>query len=159
MADDGEIIQPPNNLKSKVSTGGPGAVDLDAIARAEQAIANLAGDYVNWAKEDLAKLDAAYAELKASDGTDNKAQLDLIFHIAHDMKGQGGSFGYDLMTAIGDKLCRLVEKIEKASAREIDMVRVYTDAMRVVINHELKGDGGAEGKQLLMGLELVIKKA
>ena len=112
MSDDSETIQPPTNLQNKVEKGGPGAVDLDAIARAEKVIANLAGDYVNWAKEDLVKLENAYAKLKKGDG-DQKELLLGVFNVAHDMKGQGGSFDYELMTAVGDKLCRLVEKLDK----------------------------------------------
>lgn len=149
-----QVIRPPQTLQNKVEKGGPGAVDLDALAKAEDVIANLADDYLDWVREDLVRLEAAYDQLKAGDG-DVKDNLENIFQIAHDMKGQGGSFGYDLMTAIGDQLCRLVEKMENVGPREFNMVRVHIDAMRVVITKSLKGDGGDEGRQLLMGLELV----
>lgn len=158
MSDQPEIINPPQSLQSKVSKGGAGAVDMDALKRAEEVITNLADDYVDWAKEDLVKLEDAYAKLAAGDG-DAKVLLNGVFHVAHDMKGQGGSFGYELMTAVGDKLCRLVEKMETAGPRQIKMIRLYVDAMQVIIAHKLKGDGGDEGKQLLMGLELVVQKA
>lgn len=153
-----QIIRPPQTLQSKVDKGGPGAVDLDALARAEEVIASLSGDYMNWVREDLVRLQAAYDKLKAGGG-DWKADLDAVFQIAHDMKGQGGSFGYDLMTAIGDHLCRLAEKFEKIGPRELEMIRVHIDAMRVVVTKELKGDGGNEGRQLLMGLTLMVDKA
>ncbi|MCK5165729.1 MAG: phosphorelay protein [Rhodospirillaceae bacterium] len=158
MSDDSEIIHPPSNLQNKVEKGGPGAVDLDAIARAEEVITNLAGDYVNWAKEDLVKLEAAYKKLKDGNG-DQKELLLGVFNVAHDMKGQGGSFDYELMTAVGDKLCRLVEKLDKIGPKEIEKIRVYVDAMQVVIGHKLKGDGGKEGQQLLMGLEVLVQKS
>lgn len=152
-----QVIKPPQTLQGKVEKGGPGAVDLEALARAESVIANLADDYLDWVKEDLVRLEAAYDQLQKG-GDDVKADLDVIFQIAHDMKGQGGSFGYDLMTAVGDHLCRLVEKMEKAGPREVMMVRVHIDAMRVIITKGLKGDGGNEGRQLLMGLTLVGDK-
>jgi len=152
-----QVIHPPKTLQNKVDKGGPGAVDLDALAKAEEVIANLADDYLDWVKEDLVRLETAYEELKKGEG-DVKANLDSIFQIAHDMKGQGGSFGYDLMTAIGDQLCRMVERMETVGPRELTMVRVHIDAMRVVITKSLKGDGGNEGRQLLMGLTLVGDK-
>lgn len=165
MADDNDkpsggsqIINPPNSLQGKVEKGGPGAVDLDALAKAEEVIANLADDYMTWVREDFDRLETAYNQLKAGEG-DAEENLDAVFQIAHDMKGQGGSFGYDLMTAIGDHLCRLIEKFDKAGPRELDMIRVHIDAMRVVITKELKGDGGDEGRQLLMGLTLMGEKA
>lgn len=153
-----QIIKPPQTLQAKVDKGGPGAVDMDALARAEDVIANLADDYLDWVREDFVRLEAAYEKLKAHDG-DDKDNLEAMFQIAHDMKGQGGSFGYDLMTAIGDHLCRLLETLDKGGARELTMIRVHIDAMRVVITKELKDDGGDEGRQLLMGLTLVGEKA
>lgn len=152
-----QVINPPQTLQNKVEKGGPGAVDLDALAKAEDVIANLADDYLDWVQEDLVRLEKAYELLKAGEG-DIKENLDNVFQIAHDMKGQGGSFGYDLMTAIGDQLCRLVEKMDTVGPREVTMVRVHIDAMRVIITKELKGDGGNEGRQLLMGLTLVGDK-
>ena len=151
-----QVIRPPQTLQNKVEKGGPGAVDLDALAKAEDVIANLADDYLDWVREDLVRLEKAY-ELLQGDG-DVKERLDNVFQIAHDMKGQGGSFGFDLMTAIGDQLCRLVEKMDTVGPREITMVRVHIDAMRVIITKELKGDGGDEGRKLLMGLTLVGDK-
>ncbi|MCR4377049.1 MAG: Hpt domain-containing protein [Rhodospirillales bacterium] len=153
-----QIIRPPQTLQSKVEKGGPGAVDLDALARAEEVIASLADDYLKWVRDDFVRLEAAFAKMKAGEGSD-KENLEALFQISHDMKGQGGSFGYDLMTAIGDHLCRLLETLDKAGPREQGMIRVHIDAMRVVITKELKGDGGNEGRQLLMGLSLVGEKA
>jgi len=152
-----QVINPPQTLQNKVEKGGPGAVDLEALAKAEEVIANLADDYIDWVREDLVRLEAAYDQFKSGEG-DVAANLENVFQIAHDMKGQGGSFGYDLMTAIGDHLCRLVEKMDTAGPREQMMIRVHIDAMRVVITKELKGDGGNEGRQLLMGLTLVGDK-
>ena len=153
-----QIIKPPSTLQAKVDKGGPGAVDMAALAKAEDVIANLADDYMNWVREDFERLEAAYNQLKAGEG-DVAENLDRVFQIAHDMKGQGGSFGYDLMTAIGDHLCRLIEKFDKAGPRELEMIRVHIDAMRVVITKELKGNGGDEGRALLMGLTLMVDKA
>ena len=153
-----QVIRPPQTLQGKVEKGGPGAVDLDALAKAEDVIANLADDYLDWVREDFVRLEAAYDVMVSGEG-DGAANLDALFQISHDMKGQGGSFGYDLMTAIGDHMCRLLEKVDKVGPREIQMIRLHIDAMRVVITKQLKGDGGAEGRQLMMGLALVGDKA
>ncbi len=42
MSDDEEVqvIKPPSTLKAKVGTGGPGAVDLETLERAEAVIAS-----------------------------------------------------------------------------------------------------------------------
>lgn len=41
-----EVINPPNALKQKVGTGGPGAVDLEALERAEQVIVGMTDSYL-----------------------------------------------------------------------------------------------------------------
>lgn len=153
-----EIIRPPQTIQSKVEKGGPGAVDLAALERAEDVIESLADDYLEWVAEDLQALEKAFEALKSGDGSDKK-RLNAVFEISHDMKGQGGSFGFDLVTSIGDHLCRLVEKFDKVGPREIDMVRVHIDALRVVVKKQLKGDGGKEGRELLLGLTVMGKKA
>ncbi len=152
-----QLIHPPNPLKMKVGVGGPGAVTPEALERAEAVIADLADDYLAWAEEDLTKLQAAMASLKAAEG-DNSAEVEAIFQIAHDVKGQGGSFGYQLMTEIGDHLCRFLESLESANPAEIDVIGLHIDALRLVISEKMKGDCGKAGNSLYKGLEMVVAK-
>jgi chemotaxis protein histidine kinase CheA len=159
MAEDDkpQLIQPPNPLKMKVGVGGPGAVTPEALERAETVITELADDYLDWVEGDLARLQAALENLKAAKG-DNSGELQAIFEIAHDIKGQGGSFGYQMMTQIGDHLCRFLETLETAKPAEIDVIEVHADALRLVITDGMKGDGGAAGTALFKGLEQVVAK-
>ncbi|TCS62099.1 phosphorelay protein [Varunaivibrio sulfuroxidans] len=152
-----QIINPPNTLQGKISKGGAGAVDLAALERAEQVIANLAGDYLLWAEDDLVRLEKVFGDLKANPGG-SKDKIHEIFQISHDMKGQGGSFNYPLMTAVGDRLCRLVEKWEKAGKKEIEMIGLHVNAMKLIISQRMEGDGGPEGQKLLNGLTLMVNK-
>ena len=41
-----------------------------------------------------------------------------VFQIFHDIKGQGGGFGYDRIIVLGNDLCRLIE--DKRTARKFD---------------------------------------
>ena len=159
MGDDDkpQLITPPNTLKDKVGTGGPGAVDLDVLERAEQVIADLAGNYLEWVEEDLVKIQKALEDLKAAGG-DHKAELDRVFQIAHDMKGQGGSFGYQLMTVVGNQLCRFIEPLETVGPGEIEVIKLHIDTMSLIIAQRMEGDGGKAGEALLAGLEKVAAK-
>jgi len=159
MSDDntGRIIRPPSKLSNKVTIGGPGAVDEAALERAEQVISNLSVSYVDWAREDLGKIQTAFDELKSTNG--GAGPLNAVFQISHDIKGQGGSFEYDLMTIIGNMLCRYIEGLEgEASPQAIEVIGLHIQALQAVISQKLKGDGGAVGEQLMSGLELVVKK-
>ena len=158
MAEDKlEIINPPNALKQKVGTGGAGAVDLEALERAEQVISGMTDSYLEWVVDDLEKIEQAYATLVSASG-DKKAEMNGVFQVSHDIKGQGGSFGYDLMTAIGNELCRLIEKADKIGAGEVTAVKLHIDAMKLVIAEDLKGTGGTEGEKMLSGLQQVCDK-
>ncbi len=158
MADDEmEIINPPNTLRSKVREGGPGAVDLETLERAESVIAGMADSYLEWVQEDLVKIDAAYAVLADASG-DGNAEAEKIFQIAHDIKGQGGSFGFDLMTVIANELCRLIERLDTYGPAEAKAIKVHIDAMKLVIQNRMKGDGGANGQALVEGIRRVGDK-
>ena len=91
------ITAAPTDSKMKAKVGGPGAVDADALARTEQVIADMVGDYLEWAEED------ALDKLKAAEMKDRKKHIERIFQLSHNVKGQGGSFKYDMMTRIGEQ--------------------------------------------------------
>lgn len=155
-ADDHEIITPPNTLKNKVSFSTNG-VDLDMLDKAEQIIASLQGNYLEWVVEDLNKLQAHYDRALAEPDNRQQAMAD-IFHVAHDVKGQGGSFGYHLMTAIGNQLCRFVENLPDCGPAELDVIKIHIDAMRLIIAQRLEGEGGVAGERMMAGLQAVIAK-
>ena len=156
-SDDPEIITPPSSLKSKVREGGPGAVDLETLERAENVIAGMTDSYIEWVQEDLQKLDEAYKVMAASENP-TKEDADAVFQVSHDIKGQGGSFGYDLMTVIGNELCRLIERNEEFGTAEVQAIKVHIDAMKLVIQNKMRGDGGPNGQALVAGIRQVGDK-
>lgn len=157
-SDQPEFIQPPDTLKSKVQVT-EGGVDLDALEKAESLIAGLQDSYLEWVEGDLEKLQSSYQEADAAEGAERRAKLEAVFSVAHDVKGQGGSFNYHLMTSIGNSLCRFIEKLpEQVSRGQMEVVKVHIDSMRLVIAQRLEGEGGKAGANLLRGLDAVINK-
>lgn len=154
-----EIIKASRTLKDKVGPIQPSAEDLRAIKKAEAVIANLAGKYLEVVAEDLQNLQAAAAKFK-SDAANREAHLKRVFHIAHDMKGQGGSFGYPLITTISKQLCRFIEKVEGGALEDadIEVVSLHVDALQVVIRQKMTKADSDQAQALLKGLELVIAK-
>ncbi|MBT7512512.1 MAG: Hpt domain-containing protein [Rhodospirillaceae bacterium] len=113
--------------------------------------------YLDWVQEDLGKIDAAFVALKAATG-DRAQEVDDVFQVSHDMKGQGGSFGYDLITAIGNQLCRMIEKVDTVGDAEVNAIEVHIGAMKLVIAQKMTGNGGQAGDQIMLGLEKVMEK-
>ncbi|MGB0748750.1 MAG: phosphorelay protein [Magnetospiraceae bacterium] len=148
------LIKPKDTLKQKVI--GTAATSEDAmLAAAEQAVAALAADYPIWAKKDLDRLVAAHRRLVSDPSKDNLLE---IFEIAHEVKGQGGTFGYDLMTIVGNSLCRFVEHRNSVSPSEIAVIKVHIDTLNLVLSEQITGNGGVKGTQILRGLEMIVEK-
>ncbi len=135
----------------------PTGVDLQALDRTKAVIAGLTNTYLEWARKDLDKLQAAYGKLAAGAGS-QKEEMEAIFRICHDIKGQGGSFGYDLMTFISDSLCRFIDKREFLEGEDVDVIKAHIDALKLVIARNLSGRGGLEGDELRAGVELAMRK-
>lgn len=157
MADDiaGELIERPNDLKDKAGRP-PTAEELRVLEKAEQAMEKLGDKYVEAAHDDVTKLVKAMEKLKANPG--DPQALDDIFQISHDMKGQGGSFGYPLVSTIGYKLCRLIERVKAPGPAEMAAIALHVEAMNLVVRSHIKGDGGQQGAALIKGLDAILAK-
>ncbi len=93
------------------------------------------------------------------DGGATPENLDAVFQLAHDIKGQGGSFGYDLMTIVGNQLFRYIEAPEgKAGKTDVEVIFLHAHTMQVIMSQDLKGDGGQAVEQLMAGLDAVFDK-
>jgi len=146
-----------SNQPEAEETGGGGRMSA-VLARAEAAVAGLAKDYAAWALADLKKGRAALAA--ASDDAGQRARhLEALFRVAHDLKGQGTSFGFPLVTKIGQSLCVLTrERARDYESRHLDLARSHLDALELVLTKGIKGEGGKVGAELVAKLELRVKE-
>ncbi len=118
---------------------------------------SLADSYLDSVAEDIRKINEAFKKLEAATG-DRKEELMGVYQEALNLKGQGGSFGYDLMTAIGNELCRFIEKLDKAGPKEFEAIKLHIESMELVIANDIKGTGGDAGEKMLAGLQQVCDK-
>lgn len=154
-----KAIQPPNPLEKAKNGDGPVLIDPEVLDRAEKAVEKLTEDYSVWAREDIDGLRLALSQIR-TEPKNTGATIAEIYRRALDLKGQGGGFGYDLITSVGDLLTRFMEARETVSERDCQIIEAHIDAMQAVINQDIKGSGGRIGKQIVAGLrELVIDPA
>lgn len=123
------------------------------LARAQAAVDDLAKGYTTWARADVDRartaLDAAVAE-----PAQRARHVEELFRVAHDLKGQGASFGYPLVTRIADSLCKLTRDRKLAyEGRHLDLAKAHLDAAQLVLTKEIKGDGGQVGAELAAKLQ------
>jgi hypothetical protein len=148
-----QIIEPEFDLAVKL---GPGkGIDPAILERAEQAVAALADSYLEWATKDVGRLQAAAAQARArGDGT----PLEELRGIAHEVRGQGGSFGYPLVSRIATSLYRLLRERPALPTGGMDAVDKHIEALRAVVAQRVKGDGGTLGQQLAGELEAMVDR-
>jgi len=161
-----EFIAVPNTLRNKVKITADG-VDENILAKAEKIIVDMKDDYLTWAEDDITRLQKAAAELKevgAADPASVSSEVVAktfhnIYEISHDMRGQGGSFGYPLMTAVCDRMCNFLEKVmDSPKLTQMPVLSVCIDTMSLIISQRLDGDGGVMGNNLLRALDAAIAK-
>jgi hypothetical protein len=124
----------------------------ETLARAEEATTALRANYTEWARIDVnntqALLDAAK---KAPEG--RREQLDLLYASMHNIKGQGTSFGYPLVTRIGQSLCRLIAPGRALDEAGLKIAQAHLDALKLVLDQKIAGKGGEVGEKLAARLE------
>ena len=152
-----EIIEVPNPLKNKVSYG-PDGVDASRLEAAEKLIANLQGDFVIWVQDDLKRLQQFFDAANAAPAAERAHAMEQVFGVLHNMKGQGGSFGYPLVTTISNTLCRFMETVQSYGPQEMEAILIHINTLRLIVAERLAGDGGIKGEKLVKGLELVLQK-
>jgi hypothetical protein len=84
--------------------------------------------------------------------------LDEINLLAHELRGQGGTFGYPLVTLIAKSLYQATGAGCPEDDDAIEIAKAHIDALRLVIRDKIAGDGGEAGKELMASLQAVIGK-
>lgn len=153
MSKPGRLIRVPNLLASKVGGSAGEGLDSALIKEAEARTGELAAAYGEWLRTDLDRLEKLTEALTRADG-DPAAQLQQIFGILHNFKGNGAAFGYDLITAIAQSACPLVRNQTSLDADRRKALRHHVAALHVVVDLDIKGSGGAAGTRLLERLAL-----
>ena len=145
------LPMPANTNKPDEETGE--RTIATSLARAEKAVANLAQDYATWALADVAKARTALAA--AGDDPAGRGQhVEALFRVGHDLKGQGTSFGFPLVTKIGHSLCALTrDRALSYESRHLDLARSHLDALDLILTKGIKGEGGKVGAELIAKLE------
>jgi hypothetical protein len=125
--------------------------DFDAmVAQAEAAVAALRDSYREQLMVDVAALLDVWAGLEK--GVPASEVMKQIHSIAHNVKGQGGSFGYDLVTSIGASLCDYIRSGERKSADEINIVHAHIKILKMVGENDIAGTGGETGERIVAKL-------
>ncbi|MGF1606493.1 MAG: hypothetical protein ACFB22_09150 [Rhodothalassiaceae bacterium] len=150
-----------NRLKEK--TGGLGVqgqltLSPEALQAAQEAFEQMAEDYPDWVSGLIGKLATWHG--RCVDTPDKRHEFFSNMHdIAHDMQGQGGTFGYPLITSFAESLHNFTTPTKgEITDGMVELVKAHVDAMRAVISGRVSGDGGEMGTKLKKSLEEAIER-
>ncbi|MDP6350970.1 MAG: hypothetical protein QF926_14635 [Alphaproteobacteria bacterium] len=152
------FVDPPNLLRRKTGGGpaGGGTIDDTALLAAQAVISAQAGDYPERAAKDIAALAEEHAKA-VRDPTIRAEQIARIGMVVHDIRSEGSTFGYPLITKVGTSLYDFCQYAQ-ASDAQIEVIGAHIDALRVIIGQKIEGDGGEIGAELLNMLRLASNK-
>lgn len=159
-ASDVWLFKLPNGLKEKMGSNAMRQefiVPDEILAEAEAALQREAAGFIHWAKKYLDNLSKEVVEAKTRSG-DRQQNFDEINIIAHELRGQGGTFGYPLITLFAKSLYEATKLPRKEDDIALEIAKIHIDTMRAVIREDIEGDGGEIGQQLFKSLKLAIAK-
>lgn len=131
--------------------------DEETLVRADQALQELSADMRQWLKADIRRLQAARLAAE-QDGWSIRA-LDVLYSVAHDIKGAGATYGSPLATKLAASLCRSIETDagKAAARRDPKLARAHVDALRAAVRDRAQPSTHAVGFAVLRELEARVE--
>ena len=145
-----EYFPPSTRLRDKVKVMAPGTgLDMSAIERAEKAMDKLSVRFEGWMTEEVNRLQAARDDVDAQGYSGEYAGE--LFRSAHDLKGQGMTFGYPLVTYTAGSLCKLLEALNTSGTKSapIELIDHHVDAIRAIVRDRIKDNSHKTASELV----------
>ena len=152
---DHEIITPPNKLRKVVSAVSSSDPNDDPVARAEQALFELSGDFSRWMESECERLDAAR---HAAAGGFTEQTRDELFRAAHDIKGEAATFGFPLIEPVAASLCRLIEHSPDLARIPLMLIDQHVDGIVAIVHRNARGNTERKAQQLARRLSQVTEE-
>ena len=147
-----EVHQEGPTLASKVEHA-PDGVDEAALAQTDAHVAaGLVHAFLAGAEADIAAIEQHYRTAAGLPYDERGVALRELFALVHGLRGQGGSFGFPMITAIAASLNRFIEARALFDAAAMTAISGHVTALRTVLEARMAGDGGPAGQEILDGL-------
>ena len=118
------------------------------LSDANEIVKSLSGEFASMVDRFILDMIELTEKLRSQEAS-RAAALKHIYRISHEIKGQGTTFGFDLLTSIGDNLCSLIARARSDHPGLLRAIVVHVDAFRLTRSREIQGEGGAFGLNLM----------
>lgn len=125
----------PNRLRDKVAgsgLSGHGELQTNLIEQAESDLERAQLDFTEWAREYISQLAKLCNEARETPSL-RAFKFSEINLLAHELRGQGGTFGYPLITIFGKMLYMATLSDRRLDDDAVEIVKAHVDAMCAVM--------------------------
>ncbi len=144
------FYDPPADLRRKI---GPDAgFDLQASMSAQRELDSFSEDFIDWTTDAINKLQREVELASKADEGMRRQIFDRINLIAHELRGQGGIFGYPVITTVSTSLFELTLHNLDRSNECVKLIRDHSMTLKAVVREGARGDGGMIGRELVKEL-------
>ncbi|WP_135081609.1 hemerythrin family protein [Terasakiella sp. SH-1] len=146
-------------LREVVRLTGEGLVDDAVLDAANKALYGMADQFLTLISKLVSELSDVVKGLAAGQSASDEHK-NRLNEIAYEVKIQGGSFNFPLMSLVGAHLEKFLLKKAQEPMTDTHCVTVmeaYVSTLEYIITHKISGTGGDVGKKLLAQLQAVIK--
>ncbi len=152
-----EFIQPPRELRQKTGKGVPGA-GLRAVRSAEDAFKRHQDrvDYRSIAQPSLDRLSDLLSHLIFEPGDAEAARQ--AYEIAHNLRGEGGSFGYPAVSQVAALMSRVFDGADDLDRRQLDVIRLQIATLRAIVRARSKGTPSGITLEVINGLAYLVDR-
>lgn len=127
----------------------------DVVAQAQEGILALARSKTDLLQRNIAGIRRAWENY---DRNPDPEMLDRLFQLIHNLRGLGATFGYPLITDVGESFGRYM--IERPAGAKVkpEIIKQHVDALCSVFGQEMKGDGNATAQAVIGLLRDMVAK-
>ena len=116
----------------------------------------LSANFGQWLNDEVAKLEAARAAVKAN-GL-NKETAEGLYFRAHDLKGLGSTYEFPLVSKLAGSLCRLLDNPEARHKAPVVLIDAHIDAIKAMVRDGIRDPDHPVGRVLTLELEGRVKE-
>jgi chemotaxis protein histidine kinase CheA len=152
-----EFIEPSKELKVRASAAG-GITAQEAATGGQKVVEELAEEYDDTLREEIARLAGLARELETADAATFEDRRAVLMKAAHELKGVAGTFGYDLVTEIAGLFFHYLETVDDDAAHRTEMLRSMVDSLRLMVDQGATDRSAKAERRVAVSLRLAVDK-
>ncbi len=113
--------------------------------------------FTTWASDAVGNL-RTLTDALSGDEEGEHPSVQEIYDLAHNLKGMGASFNFDLISSAGASLCQYIKYLPDGAVASKRAIEAHVRVFEVVMENAIVGDGGERGEALINLISSITKE-